>query len=231
MTSCTLSTPHLLFPPTVSSGGKMDIQELKKIQADLDIFCERFGDCFSRIGSRKYLNIYVTGQLSDLERKSVEPIALEAGVPVRTLQEFLDIYKWDENRMRVRLVETLQMEHPDDNAVGVVDGTTYVKKGNKTAGVQRQYCGARGKTENCVASVHLGFASESFHALVDSDLYLPELNWMADPEKREEAGIPEGLRFRTKWKIAVDLVTRSLACGWRGTFYRQTGAAQMDNRR
>ena len=231
MTSCTLSTPDLLFPLAVSSGGKMDIQELKKIQADLDTFCERFGDCFARTGSRKYLNIYVTGQLSDLERKSVEPIALDAGVPVRTLQEFLDIYKWDENRMRVRLVETLQMEHPDDNAVGVVDGTTYVKKGNKTAGVQRQYCGARGKTENCVASVHLGFASGSFHALVDSDLYLPELNWMADPEKREEAGIPEGLRFRTKLKIAVDLVTRSLACGWRGTFYRQTGAAQVDNRR
>jgi SRSO17 transposase len=71
-------------------------------------------------------------------------------------------------------------EHADPNAMGIIDETSYAKKGDKTAGVQRQYCGAMGKKENCVVTVHLGYVTDEFHALVDSDLYLPEQTWAAN---------------------------------------------------
>jgi SRSO17 transposase len=102
--------------------------------------------------------------LSSLERKSIEPIALEMGTPVRTLQEFLEIHRWDDAAAARRLREIVQKKHGSTNAIGVIDETSFAKKGKKTAGVQRQHCGATGKIDNCVMTVHLGFVSGGFHA-------------------------------------------------------------------
>ena len=95
-----------------------------------------------------------------------------------------------------------------------IDETSNHKQGKKTVGVKRQYCGATGRIDNCVVSVHLGYVSGDFHTLIASDLYLPE-DWLADEDRRREAGIPDTVEFRTKPQIAVDLLRCALGNGLR----------------
>ena len=89
----------------------MDAESLTKLVPELERFAARFADCFADRRSRDHLPIYVRGQLSDLDRKSVEPIALKAGLAPRTLQEFLSLLSWDEARMRDRVQEIVATEH------------------------------------------------------------------------------------------------------------------------
>jgi len=103
-------------------------------------------------------------------------------------------------------------EHRGPNTIGVVDETSDVKQGDKTPGVQRQWCGTRGKTENCLVTVHLGYAQGDFHCLLDGDLFLPE-SWAADRARCQEAGIPDEVEYRPKWQIALDLFDRAKAQG------------------
>ena len=190
----------------------MDVQELREVRRDLNRFVSKFDGCIKTKRSRAHLRTYVTGQLGSLERKSVEPIALEAGVPPRTLQQFLSAHRWDEEAVGRRLRARIKRKHGHANAIGVIDETSFAKKGTKTAGVQRQYCGATGKTDNCVVSVHLGYVTPDFHAMLDGDLYLPK-SWTEDPVRRHEAGIPGGVVFKPKWRIALELIQRSRAEG------------------
>ncbi len=107
-------------------------------------------------GHRAHLPTYISGQISDIPEKSVEPIALNAGVARRTLQEFLSQHHSDHDLLRDRLQHIVRDEHSGPHSIGVIDETSDVKKGDKTPGVQRQWCGSRGKTENCLVTVHLG---------------------------------------------------------------------------
>lgn len=183
----------------------MDVRELKGLRRKLRVFVSRFDDCIKTAPSRRHLRTYVRGQIGDLERKNAAAIALDAGVPPRSLQEFLAIHCWDDAAVRDRVQELVVAGHADPNAIAVIDETSFPKKGDKTAGVQRQYCGATGKVDNCVVSVHLGYVAGDFHALLDADLYVPE-GWLADRERCEEAGIPEAVAYRPKWRIALDLL-------------------------
>jgi SRSO17 transposase len=90
------------------------------------------------------------------------------------LQEFLAAYKWNEDRARDRLQELVVRENSGPNAVGIIDETSDVKQGDKTPGVQRQWCGTMGKKENCIVTVHLTYATGDFHCLLDGDLFPPE---------------------------------------------------------
>jgi SRSO17 transposase len=191
----------------------MGTEEVRGLWTRLNQFCGQFDDCIKDCRTRKHLRTYVGGQLSSLERKSVEPIALEMGTPVRTLQEFLEIHRWDDAAAARRLREIVQKRHGAENAIGVIDETSFAKKGKKTAGVQRQHCGATGKIDNCVMTVHLGFVSGGFHTLVDSDLYLPQESWAGDRERCRQAHIPEEVIYRPKWRIALDLLARTLGDG------------------
>ncbi|WP_044148777.1 transposase, partial [Singulisphaera acidiphila] len=119
----------------------MDIPQIRKLKPALKKFLKRFDDCFPRKDTRAHLPVYVSGQLSDIPEKSVEPIAINAGVPVRTLQEFLSQHCWDQDRTRDRLQHIVRDEHAGPHAIGVFDETSDVKKGDKTPGVQRQWCG------------------------------------------------------------------------------------------
>jgi len=179
----------------------------------LDTFLGKFADCIRTTPSRRHLRTYVRGQVSELERKSVEPIALAAGVAPRTLQEFLGLHRWDHEALRRRLCEIVRDEHGDPDAIMVIDETSCPKKGDKTAGVQRQYCGATGKVDNCVVTVNIGYATPAFHTLIDSDLYLPRDRWREDRERCQEAGIGDDVVYRPKWKIALDMLARTLALG------------------
>jgi SRSO17 transposase len=190
----------------------MDIPQIRKLKPALEKFLKRFDDCFPRKDTRAHLPVYVSGQLSDIPEKSVEPIALNAGVPVRTLQEFLSQHRWDHDRARDTLQHIVRDEHAGPHSIGIFDETSDVKQGDKTPGVQRQWCGSVGKTENCIVTVHLAYAREGFHALLDGELFLPE-SWSHDRDRCREAGIPEGMVYRPKWKIALELYDRAVGNG------------------
>lgn len=190
----------------------MDAEQIRQLGPKLDLFLGRFADCFGRKDTRAHLGVFVRGQLSDLPEKSVEPMALEAGVAPRTLQEFLSLLKWDENRMRDRLQEFVVAEHSGRHTIGILDETSDPKKGDKTPGVQKQWCGRLGKTENCIVTVHLGYAADDFHCLLDGELYVPQ-SWAEDRERCREAGIPDTLTYRPKWQIGLELYDRAVANG------------------
>ena len=105
--------------------------------------------------------------------------------------------------MRNKLQKIIAKEHAGKHSIGIIDETSFVKKGTKTPGVQRQHCGTIGKQENCVVTVHTAYAVGDFHATIDQDLFLPE-SWDADRERCREAGIPDDVVYRPKWEIALE---------------------------
>jgi SRSO17 transposase len=190
------------------------IQALGPALAD---FLDRFLFCCAYTQTFQHLGTYCRGLLSDLPRKSVEPIALAAGTPVRTLQQFLRDHGWDHHQARDLLQRHVAVALPgqpadDLGTVGLIDETGQVKKGTKTPGVQRQWCGEAGKTENCIVTVHLGVARGRYKALLDADLYLPK-SWDADRDRCKEAGIPDDVVYRPKWQIALAQLDRAHANG------------------
>ena len=192
----------------------MDVKEIGNMGKELAEFLGEFDDCFGRSEPRRHLRTYVGGQLSNLPRKSIEPIALDTGVPPRTLQRFFASVQWDEQRMVDRTQWIVARDHPHRQAIGVVDETGNPKKGIHTACVQRQWCGNTGKIDNCVVSVHIAYAAGDFQCLLDSDLYLPQA-WADDQGRREAAGIPADAVYRKKTAIALDQIGRALGNGIR----------------
>ena len=192
----------------------MDATEIAGLESELVDFLGEFDDCFGRSEPREHLRTYVSGQLSDLHRKSIEPIALAADVPPRTLQRFLELVEWDGERLRNKLQQTIARDHADPDAIGIIDETAHPKKGNHTAGVKRQWCGNTGKVDNCVVSVHTGYVAGDFQCLLDSDVYLPE-DWADDLPRRRTTYIPDDVTFRTKPEIALDQIRRCLGNGIR----------------
>jgi SRSO17 transposase len=190
----------------------MDAQRIRLLEPRLDDFLEHFAECFGRRDTREHLSVYVRGQLSDLPEKSVEPIALNAGVAPRTLQEFLSQLVWDHDKMRDRVQQLVVAQHAGPHRIGIFDETSDPKKGTKTPGVQKQWCGRLGKVENCMVTVHLAFAQEDFHCLLDGELFLPE-SWAEDRERCREAGIPDTMTYRPKWQIALELYDRAICNG------------------
>ena len=186
----------------------MDAKTIRGLGPALDKFLAEFDDCFPRCDTRAHFPVYVNGQLSDLKRKSVEPIALASGVPVRTLQEFLSQYSWAEDRMIDQLQHIVVRDHSGPHSIGIIDETSFVKKGDKTPGVQRQHCGTVGKQDNCIVTVHLGYACGGFHCLLDGELFLPE-SWSDDRERCAEAGIPDDVVYRPKSLIGLELYDRA----------------------
>jgi SRSO17 transposase len=192
----------------------MDAKQIKQIGRKLKMYLANFDDCFSRSEPRRDLLAYVNGQLSDLPRKSIEPIALAADMAPRTLQFFLSDIPWDHERLRDRLQWKVASDHNDPRAIGVVDESGNPKKGNHTCGVKRQWCGNTGKIDNCVVGVHLGYVADDFQCLLDSDLYLPK-DWASDPVRRKEAKIPETVTYRKKANIALEQIRCALGNGIR----------------
>ena len=190
----------------------MDIPQLRKLKPKLRKFLKRFDACFPRKDTRAHLPTYISGQLSDLPEKSVEPIAIDAGVAPRTLQEFLSQHHWDHDLLRDQVQHIVRDEHSGPHSIGLIDETSDIKKGDKTPGVQRQWCGSRGKKENCLVTVHLGYARDGFHCLIDGELYLPE-SWSEDRPRCREAGIPDDMTYRPKWQIALELYDHAIKNG------------------
>src|SRR4051794_17373969 len=196
----------------------MTEQQIADLGPAFAAYLRRFRGCFLQGRTAAHFGTYCRGLLSNLPRKSVEPIALAAGTAVRTLQEFLVTARWDHDRARDTLRRNLAgvvAGLPADplGTVGVVDETSSRKWGEHTPGVQRQYLGCVGKVDSGIVTVHLGVARGTFQALLDADLYLPKA-WGEDRERCRAAGIPDGVRSRPKWRLAVDQWLRLSAGGW-----------------
>jgi SRSO17 transposase len=193
----------------------MNEEQLDALGAALEDFLQPYLFCCGYTQTFTRLHTYCRGLLSDLKRKTIEPIALASGCAVRTLQEFLKDHRWEYTDVRQllqrRLATTLASLPADDlGSVGLIDETSALKSGTKTPGVQRQYLGCVGKIANGIVSVHLGVCRGRYKTLCDAELFLSK-DWAADADRREEAGIPQDMVHRPKWQIALEEVDRALA--------------------
>src|SRR3954465_5428604 len=164
----------------------------------LDDLVARIAPRFSRIEPCRRARAYLRGLLAPLERKNGWHLAEAAGDATPDgVQDFLSRMHWDADAVRDDL-RAYAVEHlGDPEAVLVLDETGFLKKGDKSAGGQRQASGTAGRIENCQIGVFLGYASQHGRALIDRTLYLPE-RWIGDPARCAAAGIPTGLTLTTK---------------------------------
>ena len=177
------------------------------------VLLARLGPRFGRVEPRRRVAAYLRGLLAPVERKNGWQLAEAAGDRTPDgVQEFLSRVRWDADAVRDDL-RTYVGEHlADPHGVLVLDETGFLKKGDKSAGVQRQYSGTAGRIENCQVGVFLGYASRYGRALIDRALYLPE-GWAGDRARRAEAGIPEEVAFATKPKLGLAMLERARAAG------------------
>lgn len=198
----------------------MDGKQLRRLKPELDAFLERYFALFGRPENHEHAERFVHGLLGGQERRNIENVAeaVDGGV-VRTMQKFVAQGCWEcgdvLGELRSHVVETLG----DDEGTINVDETGFPKKGTKSVGVKRQYSGTLGRVDNCQVGVLANYCSPKGHTLIDRRLFLPE-EWAEDEERREEAGVPEGVVFRTKPELASEMVqtavTQQIPFRWVG---------------
>src|SRR3982074_1218910 len=156
---------------------------------------------------------YIRGLLAPLERKNGWTLAEAAGCRAPNgMQEFLQSPPWDPDLVRDDVRDYVVAHLGRDNGVLIADDTGFLKKGTRSAGVQRQYSGTAGRTENCQVGVFLAYASARGHALIAGELSLPQ-SWADDVERCRAAGIPEEVEFTTKPRQAQAMIARATAAG------------------
>jgi SRSO17 transposase len=168
---------------------------------------------FVRPESHRRALAYLQGLMSGASRKNGWQIAEEVGEATPYgMQHLLDRAKWDCDGVRDEVRASVREALASPHAVVVIDETGFLKKGDKSAGVQRQYSGTAGRIENCQVGVFLSYASSRGHTLLDRELYLPK-SWVADQNRCREAHIPEGVTFATKPELAWRMLERTLDAG------------------
>lgn len=170
---------------------------------------QRYLPLFYRSEQRRNASLVFKGLLSGLERKTCEPIAIQAGLHRKPVQYFVGEGKWDDERVMAELRKHVCETIGESNGVVIVDGSSFPKKGTESCGVDRQWCGRLGKVDNCQAAVFLAYAGSNSYAPLDRRLYLPE-DWASDKSRREKCRVPPEIVFQEKWRIALDLLDRSL---------------------
>jgi SRSO17 transposase len=181
--------------------------------AGLDDLFARVAGRFGRVEPRRQARLYLMGLLAPVERKNGWQLAEAAGdaTPDR-MQRLLNNARWDARGVRDDLRGYVVQHLGDESAVLVVDETGFVKKGTRSAGVQRQYSGTAGRVENCQLGVFLAYASGRGRALVDAELYLPR-SWTDDRARCAQAAVPAGVGFATKPALAQAMLGRALDAG------------------
>ena len=189
---------------------------------EIAAFLEPFASLFRRLQSRQSLERYITGLLTDLERKNCDTIAAAvAATSTERLQHLLTDAEWDSLELDGARVRSLsEKSAKKGGGILVLDDTSFPKQGNSSVGVARQYyCGALGKRANSqvVVSAHYVAdepeSSRPLHWPVCAQLYLPEKSWAKDRKLREKAHIPDEVHFWSKPHIALSLVDLSREWG------------------
>jgi SRSO17 transposase len=180
---------------------------------ELDRLCARIGRRFVRAEPRTRVRRYVDGLLAGLERKNGWTIAEHAGeVSPDGMQRLLRTADWGVDAVRDDVRDYLVEHLGTSQAVLVIDDSGFIKKGVRSAGVQRQYTGTSGKKDNCQVGVFTAYVTPDGHALIDRELYLPE-SWTADRARCRAAGIPDTVQMATKPRIAIAMLQRVLDAG------------------
>lgn len=191
----------------------MDEQQLRQLKPELDRFLDRYVPLFGRDENQAHARRFVQGLLRGGERRNIENIAeVINGAPVRSLQAFVATGAWHDQELLAELRGHVLEVLADEDAVWNSDETGFPKKGNKSVGVKRQYSGTLGRTENCQVGVFANYCSPQGHTFMDRRLFLPE-EWAADPVRRQEAGVPADVIFRTKPALALEMVAQAVAEG------------------
>jgi SRSO17 transposase len=211
-----------MLPACRTEGEAFAIPQFTLTQSDIDAFLEElrgfhtaFRECFTRQEPRDQFCHYMVGQFSTLERKSIEPIALQvAGGNVRAMQRLVSDALWDEEAMLRTYHHLVQDEMGEPDGVLIVDETGFPKKGQDSVGVARQYCGISGKVENCQVGVFTAYASRQGYALVDKRLFLPELWWTeAYRARRTKCKVPDETSWQSKPQLAAAMVQEIYQAG------------------
>jgi SRSO17 transposase len=189
-------------------GAKITFIEVWKWGQELQRLHARIAPRFARPEPRRRALAYLKGIVSAAERKNGWHLAEHAGeARPDGMQRLLNSAVWDADLVRDDLRAYILERLGDPCAVVVIDETSFRKRGKKSAGVKKQYCGTTGQLENCQVGVFLSYVGARGHALLDRELYLPK-EWIDDPERCREAGIPEETRFRTKCELARQMLER-----------------------
>lgn len=206
-----LSTPD--WSPDLFTEIGLNEQTVADLGSRLTKYLNDYAPAYTRIAQQENGETYMKGLLSDLDRKSIEPIALRYRdeKAVRTLQLFMKDSPWDDGQMKKIYLSKVSAMGGDPGGMITVDGSDFAKKGNRSAGVHRQYCGSEGKIENCQAGVFVGYSGAKGYGLLDASLYLPQA-WFDDEHKALWAScdIPDSTAFRTKPQLALEMIQNAV---------------------
>jgi SRSO17 transposase len=192
----------------------MDGKQVRRLKPELEMFLDRYLPLFGRDENHQHAQRFIQGLLGGHERRNIENIAeaVEGGV-VRTMQKFVAQGVWEDARVlqeaRSHAAEALS---DDKNGTINVDETGFAKKGKKSVGVKRQYSGTLGRVDNCQIGVFANYYSSKGHTFLDRRIYLPE-EWCQDRQRREEAGVPENIVFRTKPELGLEMIRTAVREG------------------
>lgn len=180
-------------------------------RGELEALHERIAPRFARPEVRSRAGRYLRGLLEPVERRNGWQLAEAIGERRPDgVQRLVNGARWDAGEVRDDLRAYVVEHFGDPGAVLIVDETGFLKKGDKSVGVSRQYSGTAGKVENCQIGVFLAYAAPRGRAFIDRALYLPEEEWAGDETRREEAGVPEEIAFATKAELARGMLSRAL---------------------
>ncbi len=171
-------------------------------------FVDPFVEHFSAPEYRRHVAEYITGLISRLERKTAEGIAYLHDQSRQGIQKLIGEVDWDYQPMLITLADQVGRELGEPDGIIVFDPSGFPKKGTKSVGVSRQWCGQLGKVENCQVSVHMGYVTRKEHAIVNVRLYLPE-DWAKDQARRKGAGVPKSVKFQTRHQLALAMLAES----------------------
>ena len=197
--------------PTISTTSIEHARaEVDTWAVELQNLAEHIYPRFRRVEARQRFLLYLKALLAPIERKNAWQLAEQAGDPTPCrMQHLLRSAIWDSDQVRDDLRDYVVEHLGEPDGVLVVDETGFLKQGTKSVGVQRQYSGTAGRTENCQVGVFLTYASSKGHTFLDRELYLPK-SWTEAPERCRAAGVPEDTEFATKLQLARRMVERAV---------------------
>ena len=202
---------HAHWSPDLVPWMKLNEEDLQGISQELIRFHQQFHECYRRLEHHRLGLAYFSGLLSNLEAKSVEPIALAFldDQTVRPLQQFLKVGRWNHEEMETKHQILLGDSLSSPKGMITADSSEFPKKGKESVGVARQYCGARGKVDNCQSGVFIGYSSSKGYGLLTGQLYMPQ-EWFspAYAQRRKDNLVPQDLTFQTKPQIVLSLIQK-----------------------
>jgi SRSO17 transposase len=201
---------------TLLADAVLTPQAVRSCADRLSAFAQRYLPLFQRQEQRGHALTILSGKLTGLQRKTTEPIALQAGQHRRNLQLFVGAGGWQDRPVRAELRRHVAEELADPEGVFILDGSGFPKKGAGSCGVARQWCGRLGKVDNCQVGYFLAYAASRGKALLDARLYLPQ-DWAEDPQRRAQTHVPDEVPFQEGWRLALELLDQArqgLPGGW-----------------